>query len=264
MHADSTAISAVGSIFCVFVSVAAEGAASDGQLGIRSLAFDGDRRTAGRAGGTFAVEDDRIIFKIGTRDAQALVATQIGSHRADDRIILADLKGISLEGNTVNGHVLVVSHGYVSHAGRSIFASRHAAVEGGTISLDGYQGFGRICAALLKSHIADGSARIKINDAIVAGLAIEFAARQRHCSFVIEETSPCNLVDNDFYALINVDISVIKGQIVKGGILLVPCRGDDGRRPGSAILESQCHSGNGKLGILWLGIPGDHCVTIPV
>ena len=247
LYADGTTVGAVDGIFCVVVSVAAEGAANDGQLGIRSLAFDGDRRTAGRAGGTGTGQFDGIVRKSGIGDGQALLGAQIGCHSTDDGIIAVSAEGIALEGNIVDRHVFVSIYNHTGHAGRGVFPSCHAAVEGGAISLNRDQGCGGSAITFLEGHIADGSAWIEIDDAGVFGTTFQRAARQCDSAFISEEAGPTDLVDGDLDAFVDIDVAVIKDQIVERGVLLVSGFFNSCGRPRCSIFDGQRHFGNGQL-----------------
>lgn len=72
-----------------------------------------------------------------------------------------------------------------------------------------------------EGHIADRSVWIKIDDAGVFGTTFQRAARQRDSAFISEVAGPTDLVDGDLDAFVDIDVAVIKDQIVERGVLLV-------------------------------------------
>ena len=197
-----------------------------------------------------AVKDEDALleaYKRGTGDGQALLGVQIGCHSTDDGIIAVSGEGVVLEVNTGDHHVFVSIYSYTCHAGSGIFPSRHAAVEGGAISLNRDQGCRWIGIALFNSHIADRSAWIKIDDAGVFGTTFQRAARQRDSAFISEEAGPCNLVDGDLDAFVDIDVAVIKDQIVERGILLISSILNGCGRPCCPVFDGQRHFRNFKL-----------------
>ena len=265
LYADGATVGTVDGIFCVVVPVAAESAVQDGQLGVFPLALDGNRCPARSAGGTGTGQCDGIVRKGGTGDGQALLGAQIGCHSTDDGIIAVSGEGVVLEVNTGDHHVFVSIYSYTCHAGSGIFPSRHAAVEGGAISLNRDQGCRWIGIALFNSHIADRSAWIKIDDAGVFGTTFQRAARQRDSAFISEEAAPCNLVDGDLDAFVDIDVAVIKDQIVERGILLISSILNGCGRPCCPVFDGQRHFRNFKLRRVTGGsIPGNKRVAVPV
>ncbi|WP_304048299.1 hypothetical protein [Desulfovibrio piger] len=265
MHADSTAVGTVGGIVCIVVLVAAEGAVSDGQRGTLSLALDGDRSPTGGTGGTGTVQRDGIVFKGGARDSQSLSITQIGGHGTDDGIVAVNSEGIAREGDTFDLHIFIGVHGHAGHAGGSIVASRHTAVEGGAFRFNRDQGLGGSEFPLLKSHIAGRSTWINIDDAGIVATSIQRAARQRYRSLVVEDACSRDLVDGDFNAFIDIDIAIFKDQVVEGGILLVSSIFNCCGRPSCSVFDFQRHFGNVKLRrITGRVIPGNKRVTVPI
>ncbi|WP_302512851.1 hypothetical protein [uncultured Desulfovibrio sp.] len=229
---------------------------ADGKVATGTDGIDTQQSPVGESTIIDSLQCDLIVSEVRADNGKALAIGKSGRDTTgylvvprSSAIIPGDI-GLA-DARSCNGR-RIVGNSNTAHTGFDSVAKVHAAVQMCPFSVHRDEPLaGDILASYAipfhEGHIADRSVWIKIDDAGVFGTTFQRAARQRDSAFISEVAGPTDLVDGDLDAFVDIDVAVIKDQIVERGVLLVSGFFNSCGRPRCSIFDGQRHFGNGQL-----------------